>query len=744
MKVFKLFKRLCILPITLTLAALNAAEDNSIVTVVDFFVSPDGSDKSPGTLEQPFATIQGARDAIRKLPAKERDRDLRVLLRGGTYTLTKTVVFSLKDSASEGRTITYAAYPGEKPVFSSGVPFDDWSLLEGAPEGFNHAAEGKIWVTTVPRRLGDFYTLYKGETRLPRARTKGFRQLTGTKTYRDGRRDFVRFPEGLIKKGPNVDEWEVVVITAAPWNMAILPVKFLNEQSSALVTSEAAWYSVAPPRFGEFAESAWVENSLAGLDEPGEWVLDRSGNRLYYWSQDGDPGDSILAPTLTELIRVEGEIDYLGTADKPVRGLVFEGLTFTHADRYKWRVDREGLTLQHEWEMFDQPSAMIRFRGAEGCAIRHCRFSNAGSTAIRLDLHAQDNRLEGNRIEHIGGVGILLAGYGPGTKDVNRRNFIVHNHIDQIGEVYWHSPGIFVWQSGENTVRNNLIHNTPYTGIVVSGRIAWNRQGTGECSRTIRWNEVDEVLGKGRRGRPSWEVREQFLHARNNLVLRNEIHHVMEVLSDGNGIYISGAGSGNLIQENFIRDCPSELFSQAIRCDDDQNGTVIDRNIIWNIGGKSEFALIKGRNDITGNIFANPLNKPWRGMLALIPERPGGTDGSIVERNIFYSARDDANICYQERNYYGNQGRLAKCDADNNVYFNPHNSAWGRSHLEAEQKLRSEPNSISSDPQFVDLENGDFRFKDSSPVMDLGITPVDLGLIGLSGPTGPLSIPRNE
>lgn len=96
--------------------------------------------------------------------------------------------------------------------------------------------------------------------------------------------------------------------------------------------------------------------------------------------------------------------------------LVFDGLTFTHADRFPWH-GRTGWGIQHDWERFDSPSAMVRFRGAENCTVEHCHFTNAGSSGIRFDLYSQNNKVIGNHIEHIGGVGILFAGYGPGTKD---------------------------------------------------------------------------------------------------------------------------------------------------------------------------------------------------------------------------------------------------------------------------------------------------------------------------------------
>lgn len=66
-----------------------------------FFVSPTGSDSSPGTESQPWATIQKAADT---LVAGDT-----VLIRAGTYE--EQVI--PQNSGSAGSYITYAAYPGE-------------------------------------------------------------------------------------------------------------------------------------------------------------------------------------------------------------------------------------------------------------------------------------------------------------------------------------------------------------------------------------------------------------------------------------------------------------------------------------------------------------------------------------------------------------------------------------------------------------------------------------------------------
>ena len=65
----------------------------------------------------------------------------------------------------------------------------------------------------------------------------------------------------------------------------------------------------------------------------------------------------------------------------------------------------------------------------------------------------------------MGQGGIILIGYGPGSKDVNKQNEILNNHIHHCGLIYWHSHGVVLWQSGENHVANNYIHHMPRQAI---------------------------------------------------------------------------------------------------------------------------------------------------------------------------------------------------------------------------------------------------------------------------------------
>jgi hypothetical protein len=73
----------------------------------DFFVAPDGDDANPGTFEQPWATVNRAADTL--------TAGQTVYIRGGMYTLAAAV--RLKNSGTPAAWITYAAYPGEQPIW---------------------------------------------------------------------------------------------------------------------------------------------------------------------------------------------------------------------------------------------------------------------------------------------------------------------------------------------------------------------------------------------------------------------------------------------------------------------------------------------------------------------------------------------------------------------------------------------------------------------------------------------------
>ena len=335
----------------LVLVLMTGTVCRAAETQADFYVSTRGSDSWSGTLatpnaqrsDGPFATLERARDAVRDLK-KQQVTDIVVLVREGTYQLKNTVVFGLEDSGEGDSTITYAAYPRETPVFSSGREIKGFRKMTGDLPGLPEEARGKVWVADAS---GQFFTLYDAKGMLPRAQSARFVPLKG------GSKTELRFPLGQLKNWPNVEDVDILVRPTRAWVMNVLPVVSVDEETGIARTAIPATYGMS--KYG-----CWVENVLEELDRPGEWVLNTKEGKVYLWPRDESP---VMAPQLIEYIRIEGEIDKQGPEDIPVRNLCFRGLTFQHGDRYTLTKGDAG--LQHDWDMLDKPNALVRLRGTE-------------------------------------------------------------------------------------------------------------------------------------------------------------------------------------------------------------------------------------------------------------------------------------------------------------------------------------------------------------------------------------------
>ena len=519
------------------------------------------------------------------------------------------------------------------------------------------------------------------------------------------------------------------------WVLNILPLKQVDEEAGVALTAIPSTYVIEPLKYLPDEDSVWVENTLEALDQPGEWVLNSKDRKLYLWPRKGQAPTGVVVPTLHEYLRVEGDVDVMGPTDRPAQNIMFRGLTLKHGERDVWSPDDIG--LQHDWEMYDKANALIRFRGAENCAVDACHLVHSGGTGIRSDLHGRNLRITNNHLEHLGGTGILFCGYGPGTKNVNTHNLIDNNHIHHVGEIYTHAPGIFLWQSGENRVAHNLIHHVPYSGIILSG-VMTDLFARGKNKRELggltRWHEV----GEKRSGMSPEEVR-PFLHTRNNRVEYNEIHHAMEVLADGNGIYIRGAGPGNVIRRNYIHDLVSPVTLQsAIRTDGGQTDTLIAENIIYRC--VSHGMHLKLNNRAENNVIAHLLPSVHKGKTvppSYFKLREGPLTGGAIRRNIMFHGQGRAKFYNQGNNPRLEPAWAREADPDRNIFYSAGNPKIGEKALQKSQAEGVDTHSLAVDPLLVDIENEDFRLSPDSRAHGLGITSIDRSEIGLRSAADP-------
>jgi len=676
----------CLLPFCLSLYC-SAVE-------ADFYVSPDGNDQNGGTINAPFATLDQARKAVKSLKLKKKG-DITVLIRGGHYEVEKTVVFGLDDSK-----------------------VTQWTKASGKIEGLPQIAQDKVFVAKVDE---PFKALFNEDGILQRARSKPFFTVPGNS------KDKAVIPKGSYKQYSKPLQAELWIRPHHAWIVNILPIKKFDLDKGVINTSIDATYPMKPLHFLKETPNAWIENAIEELDEEGEWVYDESAGKLYHWPIGKT---NVYRSSLNEIIRVEGDIDFDGATDQPVEFVRFSGLTFKHGERYELNKNDAG--IQHDWNMLDKPNALVRFRGAENCKLDKCHFLHSGSGAIRVDLHGKKNIITGNHIEHIGGAGISLIGYGPGTKDVNVKNQVTNNHIHHVGEIYWHSPGMMVWQSGENRIANNYIHHTNYTGLIVSGcMLDFFRKFGRELSKTIRKQDIpnEQKIRTDDDARP-------YLHTHDNLIELNEISHSMQKLGDGNAIYIRGAGPNNLIRRNYVHHLITPMIMQcAIRTDGGQRDTIIRENIIYKC--TSQGMMLKLNTKFDNNIIVDVIHPPRGYYLSL---REGPLRGASIKNNIFYSTGPVEQFISElggkrpagSEDRRGREvARIQDADTAKNIYFSVSDSKETKRFLQELDSRGASNDSLAVDPMFVDIESEDFNLKPESPALKLGFIPIDQSKIGL-------------
>ncbi len=735
-----------------------------------YYVSPEGNDAWSGRLDAPnsagtdgpLRTLEGARDALRRDKPPERADapfawfydpnrvNYRVLIRGGHYPVTRTVRFDTGDSAPQCRSISYEAYPGETPVFSAGVDVAEWQVsgdVRIAPE-----ARGSVFEAPLPSGAERFHSLFDARGMLRRARgpmfipsADGTLERAGDPLPKTGRAYIddmppeekplwlFRFPKGAMRNWDNLCDIEIYAHNAG-WAMNYLPIAHVDEENQYAYTGIPSSYALLPRAR---KPSIAVENAVEHIAAPGEWAVDTIRQKIYLWPR-GDKPEGIKYPCLRQLVLVEGENDFDGDNDVPVNGLRFRGLTFMHADRALWNLTDAG--IQHDYELYDKDSALVRFRGTLRCGVEDCTFLHSGGSAVRFDLYAKECFAIGNEIGHMGQCGVTLIGHGPGTKDVNGFNAVVNNHIYEAAALYTQSPGIVLCQSGNNRIAHNELHDMPRKAILLSGTrlhmyLERYRRNQREVVRAIRWQEIQDPLR-------CWEDAERYAHTRDNIIEYNEVYRCLRAFSDGAAINVSGAGRGNQLRRNYVHDITCDrghLVMGAFRVDDDQRGTHIYENVICRVTCPGvEF---KAENYFYNNIIigADPQYAvcAWREWG---PMNRGRLSHNIIidvfGDTFFYyhpnflldtvAADIDCNIYYRVPEAERETRECADMQATNwvDTAISPGDD------LKTLQRMGHDTRSIAADPRLADWRHGDFRLLPDSPAHALGIASIDVSLCG--------------
>ena len=292
-----------VLVAALALASIMNAALAAPPPTPDFTVAPNGNDASPGTPDQPFRTLERARDAVRTKIAAGLDHDLLVVLRGGRYDLASPFILGPDDSGTDQHSITYAAYPGERPQISGGQRITGWKK-----------GDGELFTTTVlgaEQGGADFRQLFINGQRRQRARTPnaGFFHVDGMISL-DKQARFKPENGSILPAWANRGDVEVIALQS--WAEFRMPIREVTEggfnyvpgvAGTAVSFDGASTYAEVPhsPDLDpeQLTVSAWVKmDARPTSGDPRRWIVNKNGNEWdeghYALVVDGDRAGAYL------------------------------------------------------------------------------------------------------------------------------------------------------------------------------------------------------------------------------------------------------------------------------------------------------------------------------------------------------------------------------------------------------------------------------------------------------------------
>jgi hypothetical protein len=371
----------------------------------DFYIATDGDDNWSGRLaapnaartDGPLASLGGARDAIRKMKkTSDLTRPVTVLLRGGTYRMLKGVEFLPIDSGSQDAPITYAAYPGEKPVISGGLPIKGWEK-----------GENGIWTADVSLAKGGrwrFRQMWVNGKRCIPARTPNY----GKALWSAGPAK----PEGEEIKDPLFNFTHITYNPADSgiWNrLSESKDKGIFVAFHSFTSSRHNIGSIDKQRRAVFSPNPCEKQGLQGrryyvaynresLDTPGEWYLDTEEWIVSYYPRESEDMTKaeVIAPSGRTLLRLKGD----AASGKWVECLRFEGLSFQYTD---WVMGDTAMMDGHSAMEYDPTTtAVVYMTYARHCELTGCEIVHTGNWGLQFGEGCRRNKAEQCHLHDLG------------------------------------------------------------------------------------------------------------------------------------------------------------------------------------------------------------------------------------------------------------------------------------------------------------------------------------------------------
>ena len=422
----------------------------------NLYVAVDGNDSNPGTMDQPLATLEGARDLLRqwKAEGKYPVGGATVYLRGGTYQLSNTFTLTEQDSGTQDAPVIYRPYGDEKVVISGGaeIDFSQFSPVSGEmKEILKTEAQEKVVVADLSDlnlgEIAEFQTNSANQNRYnlygPMLETDGEKMMVARYPNNDFRTEWIDVSPSATSTSfeisytdPAISSW--TYNTDDIWYLGYWKFEWAAEflqgtiQNGKITDLSAINYGAATGTRKMRAYNVYEE-----MDEPGEWYIDREAGKLYLYPVEGTTNDSVIRMT-------RSDFDLISLQNASY--VTFYGLDITGGGELG-----------------------VRINGGEGNRIDSCDIHLFEKKAVSIEGDGnRDNGIQNSRIYYCGEGAVSVRG-GDKTNLIPAGSFIKNNEIfdfSMMRDVY--SPGISINGVG-NYASYNEIYNSPHQAVAFGG-----------------------------------------------------------------------------------------------------------------------------------------------------------------------------------------------------------------------------------------------------------------------------------
>ncbi len=569
-------------------APATTAGPNTSATA-DYYVATNGNDSWPGTLAQPFKTLDHARVAVEGLKTHVSGRTITVLIRAGTYYLPSTWAFTPEDSGTATTPILYANYPGETPVISGG------RLLTGWRVGPNSS-----WELTLPSGVYFTQLWVNGARRYrPRTTPSGYLYFVNEYSTTGSTTSVNEFTYGTPPAGgvpssmANLGDVELINFEA--WDVPHMRVKSVNTTTHTIVTTASLTKNSFFTGFIN-GHHFLLENVKEALKVPGQFYVDRPTGVITYLPKSGETmtNTTIVAPRLQKILTASN----LGH-------VTFQGLTFAHSD---WQVAAGGygggqadnntpaaITMTNSTGVVFE-SDTVEHTGAYGIEFEGPGISGGATPYLAQfrDGLVTDTGAGGIRV---GGIGACSGSGAHTDENVPQHIYIGNNLITGGGRIFAVGFAVLVGDAHNVLVEHNEISDFYNTGVGVGYN--WGYACNFAHDDVVQYNLIHD-LGQG--------VTEDmggvyFLTGVNtgNAALNNKIYNVEQTPGTYGawGLYVDAGATGVLFENNLVYRTTDASLHQNAQAGTPPSPTPPPNRFVNNILAYGAMGAMDRHNDTT-------------------------------------------------------------------------------------------------------------------------------------------------